>query len=180
MRVIRKSDMKEGRWRNGMGVSWDIAAVPEGSSDAIFGWRFALALIAQDVPFSHYPETDRVFTLVRGEGLDLTFEGHAPLAVDGLMVPHAYPCDIPTFCRLRNGPCLALNLFLRRGVWTAAVDIVQGSHAIRHAGPILLYALDGPALVDGHDLASGDAALLQGAARLSAGTSHLYVARLSR
>ena len=43
MRIIRKSDLVEGRWRNGMGVSWDIASDPPGVDD--FGWRFAIARI---------------------------------------------------------------------------------------------------------------------------------------
>ena len=179
MRVIRRHEMKEGRWRNGMGVSWDIAAFPEGSADGTFGWRFALARIEQDVPFSHYPETDRYFTLVEGDGLDLAFEGRPPLAVAEPFVPHHYPCDVSTFCRLRGGPCIALNLFLRRGGWNAAVEVVQGDRIIDHAGPVLLFALDGPARIDGRDLARGDAAVLQGGAAVAAENSHLYVARLS-
>lgn len=50
MRIIRKSEFIEGRWRNGMGVSWDIASGPASSEG--FGWRFATALIERDVPFS--------------------------------------------------------------------------------------------------------------------------------
>ena len=62
MRIIRKSEFAEGRWRNGMGVSWDIASDPPGTE--AFGWRFAIARIDADVPFSHYPEVDRIFTLL--------------------------------------------------------------------------------------------------------------------
>jgi len=176
MRIIRHTSLREGRWRNGLGVSWDIASEPPGVED--FGWRFAIARIDADVPFSNYPEVDRVFTLIAGDGLDLTFEGRPPIAVDRLFVPHPYPCDVPTFCRLRGGPCRALNLFLRRGAWQASVDILSSGAALSHDGPILIFALQGAADVNGEVLGEGDAALAEGHVR--AGTEgFLYAARLT-
>lgn len=175
MRIIRKSEFVEGRWRNGMGVSWDIASDPPGS-DA-FGWRFAIARIEADVPFSNYPEVDRIFTLIAGNGLDLAFEGHRSLAVHRRFVPHPYPCDVATFCHLRDGPCIALNLFTRRGRWRAAADILSSGADLSHPGPILLFALAGAADVNGHALAEGDAAIA--ADHVAADTEgFLYAARL--
>lgn len=179
MRLIRKTDMKEGRWRNGMGVSWDIATFPEEAGTGGVGWRFATALIERNVPFSAYPGVDRYFTLTEGQGLDLDFEGREGIAVHHLFEPHFYPCDISTICTLRNGPCRALNLFLKRGAWEAQVEIFQGERHIDHDGPILLFALDGPASVDGRMLQAGDAAVTEGAVRISAVATHLYMARLS-
>jgi environmental stress-induced protein Ves len=157
MRIIRRHDVREGRWRNGLGVAWDIASEPEGRED--FGWRFAIARIDRDVPFSIYPGVDRIFTLIEGEGLDLDFASRPPLAVDKHFVPHLYPCDIETVCRLRKGPCRALNLFTRRGTWTAAADILSSGAEIAHDGPILLFALQGAADADGAALEEGDTAI---------------------
>lgn len=177
MRIIRKPDFREGRWRNGMGVSWDIASDPPEGDD--FGWRFATARIEADVPFSHYPGVDRIFTLVDGNGLDLDFEGGRRIMVDRCFVPHPYPCDVPTFCRLRNGPCLALNLFMRRGQWSAAAEVLSSGAEIAHPGPILLFALQGAADVNGAVLGQGDAAIARD--RVSADTEgFLYAARLTR
>lgn len=175
MRIIRKSEFTEGRWRNGMGISWDIASEPAGIED--FGWRFAIARIDADVPFSSYPGVDRIFTLIEGNGLDLVFEGHRSLAVHRRFVPHPYPCDIPTFCRLRNGPCRALNLFTRRGQWRAAADVLSSGAELTHPGPILLFALEGAADVNGKALHEGDAAIA--ADGVTADTEgFLYAARL--
>ncbi|WP_161957147.1 HutD/Ves family protein [Aestuariivirga litoralis] len=176
MRIIRSSDFTEGRWRNGMGVSWDIASDPPGTDD--FGWRFAIARIEADVPFSNYPLVDRIFTLIEGNGLDLAFEGHRSLAVHRRFVPHPYPCDVPTSCRLRDGPCRALNLFVRRGAWRAVADVLSSGADLAHPGPILLFALQGAADVNGHALAEGDAAIASDA--ITADTEgFLYAARLS-
>lgn len=177
MRIIRQQDLTEGRWRNGMGVSWDIASEPPGAE--AFGWRFAIARIDQDVPFSLYPEVDRIFTLIAGNGLALEFEGRPGLAVDRLFVPHPYPCDVRTFCRLSDGPCRALNLFLRRGAWRASVDILSTAAEIAHDGPILLFALSGAATVNGAALGEGDSCIAS--THVTARTEgFLYAAKLSR
>ncbi len=177
MRIIHSSEFVEGRWRNGMGVSWDIAASSEGAED--FGWRFAIARIDADVPFSHYAGVDRIFTLIAGQGLDLAFEGRPALAVDKLFVPHFYSCDVPTYCRLRNGPARALNLFYRRGQWRADVDIISSNARIAHPGPILLFALEGNPGVDSAELPQGDAALTVDSVSIAIDGALLYVAKLT-
>jgi environmental stress-induced protein Ves len=176
MRIIRRHAFVEGRWRNGMGVSWDIASEPPGIE--AFGWRFAIARIDADVPFSHYDNVDRIFTLIEGNGLDLDFEGGRTLAVDRLFVPHPYPCDVPTFCRLRAGPCRALNLFMRRGMWRAAAEVLSSRADISHPGTIVLFALEGGARVNGEDMAEGDAAILADRAILET-QGFVFAARLS-
>jgi environmental stress-induced protein Ves len=144
-----------------------------------FGWRFAIARIDQDVPFSSYPEVDRIFTLIAGKGLDLDFDGRPSLAVHQIFVPHPYPCDVKTYCRLREGPCRALNLFLRRGAWRSDVDILSSAAEIAHDGPILLFALKGASTVNGEALQEGDACIAE--AHVATGTDgFLYAAKLTR
>lgn len=178
MKLIRSSDLREGRWRNGMGVSWDIASEPADAGAGDFGWRFAIARIDSDVPFSHYPGTDRVFTLIEGNGLDLDFAGRDTLRVHHLFVPHPYPCDVETYCRLRDGPCRALNLFMRRGAWSAAVDVLSSNAVIDHPGAILFFVLKGDADVNGVALEEGDTLIAEGHAMASV-NGFLYAARLS-
>jgi hypothetical protein len=141
------------------------------------GSTLTIARIDADVPFSSYPDVDRIFTLIAGNGLDLEFEGHRSLAVHRRFVPHPYPCDVPTFCHLRDGPCRALNLFTRRGNWRATADILSSGAELAHPGPILLFALQGAADVNGHTLGEGDAAIA--ADSITADTEgFLYAARL--
>ena len=175
MEIIRRQALHEGRWRNGMGVSWDVASDPAQAED--FGWRFAIARIDSDVPFSLYPDVDRIFTLIDGEGLTLEFQGNSPLVVERHFVPHPFACDVSTFCRLRKGPCKALNLFTRRGRWSAMVDILSSGADLSHDGPILLFALQGPADVNGEILGEGDAAIAHGQLRAKT-EGFLYAAKL--
>lgn len=177
MKIIRHQDLREGRWRNGMGVSWDIAS--DSSLADGFGWRLSLARIDRDVPFSVYPGVDRIFTLVEGGGVDLDLQNVGILAAHSLYTPYPFPCDVPAQCRLRAGPCRALNLFTRRQSWSATADVLSGAAEIAHDGPILLYALSGDAEADGVRLEEGDAVVAEG--QVAANTTHvLLAARLWR
>ncbi|MCB1379948.1 MAG: HutD family protein [Alphaproteobacteria bacterium] len=179
LRIIRATDFAEGRWKNGMGISWDIASDPPGAGADHFGWRFAIARIDADVPFSAYPEVDRLFTLIDGNGLALDVDGQGLIDVNRRHIPHGFPGDAPTSCRLKDGPCRALNLFLARRGWSATVEIISGTGRIAHDGPVLLFALDGSVHVGGDRLEQGDAAIARGEVRLDAGACRLYAARLT-
>lgn len=177
MKLIRAEELRQGRWRNGLGISWDVATCPQDETE--FGWRLAIARIDGDVPFSHYANVDRIFTLIDGVGLDLIFEDGRNLAVDRLFEPHAYACDVATLCRLRDGPCRALNLFVRRDAWKAAVEIRSGRVAVSHHGPILVHALDGSVSINAIRLSKGDTLQADGALELNAGAAKAYVAKLT-
>ena len=125
MKVLPSQYFTKGRWRNGMGTSWEIATDPEGSGDAGFRWRMALAQIDGSVPFSHYENIDRIFTLIKGDGLDLTLEGRPKLQIADCFVPHAFPGDVKTDCNLHGGPCVALNLFFDRLKFTASAQVFK-------------------------------------------------------
>lgn len=181
MKIIRKAEFREGRWRNGLGISWDIASDPEDAGVDDFGWRFATARIDADVPFSAYPQVDRIFTLIEGAGLSLAFGNGRKLGVDRLFVPHPFACDVPTHCTLADGPCMALNLFTRRGLWDAQTEILSSNAEISHPHPVLIFALKGSVRAEGETLEAGDAAVVpSGAVNIKASGSLGYVARLSR
>jgi uncharacterized protein len=180
--IIPAASFREGRWLNGMGVSWDIAAEPPQSGMNDFGWRFAIARIDADVPFSRYPNVDRVFTLIEGHGLDLSVAEVGTLAVHTLFNPHRFPGDAETSCRLRNGPCRALNLFLRRGGWRAEVLVTADPLVVGACDMALLFALRGNSAIAAERLSEGDAAtVLPGTRIVPDGPSSLvYLARLFR
>jgi environmental stress-induced protein Ves len=64
IRLIPQVSFVEGRWRNGQGVSWEIASHKKADA-ADFSWRFAKARIDNDVPFSIYPGMDRISKMER-------------------------------------------------------------------------------------------------------------------
>ncbi len=149
-------------WKNGGGVTREIACFPAGAGMADFTWRVSLAEVAADGPFSVFPAVERTLTLVEGAGMDLTVGGRRRL-VDATCVPQDLPGDEPTDCRLLDGPVVNLNVMWRRGAPSPTVAVVRGRLGLR-AAHALIVALGegGSADVDGVRLARHDALLLTG------------------
>jgi uncharacterized protein len=188
LRLIRQSEMTEGLWRNGMGVSWEIASHKEPGA-AEFSWRFAKARIDRDVPFSIYPGIDRVFMQISGNGLDLKFEGGHVLQVHESNVPHAFPCDVPLNCKLLDGPCFDLNLFTARGVYEAQASVLKlsGMETLDLSGvEAVFFALEGSVVLSGQggavQLQTGDAAVatLEQVVSIAGNAASLFVGVLQR
>ena len=140
-------------WKNGGGVTREIAAWPEGADMNDFVWRVSLAEVATDGPFSAFPDVDRTLTVVEGAGMDLTVGGERWL-VNTRYEPRDFRGDVPTDCRLLDGPVVNLNVMWRRGaVSTTAVPtavvptvaVVRGR--LRLGAGTLVVALDGTAEV---------------------------------
>lgn len=166
VRILRAADRTAVPWKNGGGVTREIAAAPEGSGTEDFGWRVSLAEVAADGPFSEFPGVDRTLTLAEGAGMDLTVSG-VPRRVDERYAPCDFPGDEPTGCRLLGGPVVNFNVMYRRGRVEADTAVVRGGLAL--AVPpqtvLLVVALEGPARLDhaGGTIGLGpyDAALLE-------------------
>jgi environmental stress-induced protein Ves len=148
-------------WRNGGGITREIAARPEGAGMDDFDWRVSLAEVGADGPFSAFPDVDRTLTLVEGAGMDLTVGGERRL-VDVRHVPQDFRGDVPTDCRLLSGPVVNLNVMWRRsgGRTAPAVAVVRGRLPL--AEDTLIVVLDGTAEVAGLTLGRYDAVLLTG------------------
>ena len=160
VRVLRAAERTASPWKNGGGVTREVAASPEGADLSDFQWRVSLADVADGGPFSRFPDVDRIITLVDGDGMALTVDG-VETAVDEPYRPFAFPGDADTGCRLLGGPLTDLNVMTRRGRSTARVDIVDRQTVL--PGPTtLVLVLDGTAGLQGSATALGrlDAALV--------------------
>ena len=118
MRVLRAADRIATPWKNGGGVTREIAVSPPGAGPGAFEWRISLAEIATDGPFSTFPGVDRVLTVIEGQGLMLDVDGRL-LAMDAASPPLAFAGEVEVSARLTDGPIRDLNLMVRRGVWRA-------------------------------------------------------------
>ncbi|MET9463913.1 HutD family protein [Streptomyces sp. NPDC006544] len=172
IRVLRAADRAAAGWKNGGGVTREIAAGPEGAGMDAFGWRVSLAEVVADGPFSVFPGVERTLTLAEGAGMDLRIAGVRRL-VDRRFEPQRFPGDEPTDCRLLGGPVVNFNVMYRRGVVTTDTAVVRGDLAltVRPAETLLVVVLEGTAEVVGGaelraELAAYDAALVTGAGEL--------------
>lgn len=110
---LRAADSRGMRWKNGGGITTEIARWP---IDGDFDWRISIAEIASDGEFSIFPNVDRMLMLLDGNGIELDFGDNTSVRLDRRFQQHTFPGEAPIHCRLIDGPTRDFNLMLRRGV----------------------------------------------------------------
>ncbi len=150
--LIRGADLVAAPWKNGGGVTREVAAFPEQAGMESFVWRVSVADVAQAGPFSRFEGVDRTLVLLAGAGMVLDETAGAQV-----LKSHALeqPLDIARFAgevhidaRLIDGATRDFNLMVRRdvaqgelGVWRA--DSTQRSPRTFSADVVLLYCASG-------------------------------------
>jgi environmental stress-induced protein Ves len=117
LRLLRAHDYRRMAWKNGGGITTEIARGPA-QGDA-FDWRISIAEIAQDGDFSIFPEVDRELMLLDGGGVELLIGDEAPVSLERRYQKHSFPGEAPVSCRLLDGPTRDFNVMVRRGRYNA-------------------------------------------------------------
>lgn len=114
MRVIRSSDYRRMRWKNGQGETAEIAISPPSATVDSFDWRISLARIEVDGPFSTFPGVDRTLTVVDGAGLELAVDGGASVALASGGPPYSFSGEDAAHATLRGGAVTDVNVMTQR------------------------------------------------------------------
>lgn len=121
VRVSRAADRHPQRWKNGGGLTSEVASFPAEAGVTDFDWRISIAEVAQAGPFSCFDGVDRVLTVLEGE-LDLTFhDPQNPVALTNQSAPFHFAGDVPVSGAPRGGPVRDLNVMVRRDKASAKV-----------------------------------------------------------
>ncbi|WP_406001464.1 HutD family protein [Streptomyces sp. NBC_00829] len=149
VRLLRAADRMALPWKNGGGVTREIAVSPRGATTGGFDWRISLAEVGGDGPFSAFPGVDRILTVVEGDGMDLTVGGQH-IRADERYRPYAFPGDVETDGRLLGGPVVNFNVMYHRGRTAALVSVVRGGLpvAVPSRSTVVVVALDGSTRVE--------------------------------
>jgi hypothetical protein len=158
--LIRGGELVAARWKNGGGVTREIAAFPQGAGLDTFVWRVSVADIGQAGPFSRFAGIDRTLVLLSGAGMVLDeARAQGPTPTQTHALTHAL--DIARFAgeaaldaRLIDGATRDFNLMVRRGAATGDVEVWRDAteHTLS-ADAVLLFCAAGPV-----DVAAGSAA----------------------
>ncbi|CAN5397183.1 hypothetical protein BH10PSE1_BH10PSE1_25900 [soil metagenome] len=124
--ILSNADRVATPWKNGGGVTREIAVWPPGADLDDFDWRISMAEVRDPGAFSVFPEVDRWLTVLEGS-LALTFDGGAPAFLDARSDPFVFPGDRPCHGAPVGGPVLDLNLMVRRGRFAGRVDRIEDS-----------------------------------------------------
>ena len=132
MEIIRFADCKPQPWRNGGGVTRQIAGHPGAASlqDGAWDWRVSIAEVSKAGDFSPFPGMERVLTVVEGELLLLTVDGaEHPLEK---YRPFRFPGGATTSCALPTGDVRNLNVITRAGSFKGFTSIIEISKKRAH------------------------------------------------
>jgi environmental stress-induced protein Ves len=131
MRFLHAADYRRMPWKNGGGVTTEIAVFPEGSGLDDFEWRISMATVSSDGPFSVFEGIDRTLAVLEGEGIVLTVDGLSDETITRGAPSFSFPADRKASARLVCGPITDLNVMTRRGRWMHQVERLSPALARR-------------------------------------------------
>ena len=113
--VRRREEHRRMPWKNGLGVTEEIAIAPEGATLAdSFLWRLSSALVQADGPFSLFPGYDRTLVVIDGAGMILDADGKRT-TLARLDAPFVFPGEASVTSALSEGPIRDFNVMALRG-----------------------------------------------------------------
>jgi uncharacterized protein len=131
-------------WKNGAGITREIAVSPAGASAETFDWRISVAEVARDAPFSAFPGIDRCIVLLRGSGMLLQrSDGGLVHRLDRRHEPFHFSGDLPLDATLLGGPSTDFNVMTRRGRFRAEVTPYDGAARLPGGDAGLLLCSEG-------------------------------------
>ncbi|MBV8784344.1 MAG: HutD family protein [Gammaproteobacteria bacterium] len=133
--------LREGSpWRNGGGVTYEVAVHPPGADLRDFEWRVSVAAVGAAGPFSAFPGIERQLLVLEGT-LHLQLAG-ATLQLGADSAPLVFAGEAPAAAR-PEGHVHDLNVMTRRDRFRASVQRRGGSgvHAVvARVSTLLLFA----------------------------------------
>ena len=152
MRIISPGDFTAMPWRNGGGVTHEIARAEQ---DGRLLWRLSIAEVASDGPFSAFAGLMRILTVIEGAGMAL---GTPDGTLDARpLTPVRFSGDVPVLGQLVAGPVRDFNLIFDPRNIAGNVEVVDGPDDRVGNGAIL--ALGSGVRADGMAIPTGGAAL---------------------
>lgn len=129
-------------WKNGGGLTREVAAAPAGAALGDFDWRVSTAEVRSAGPFSIFPGVQRTLCVLEGT-LALEVEGMQPARLGRESAPYVFCGDVPAHARPGADGAVDLNVMTRRGRFGASVVLLNFTTALtRGTGPgvTLLFA----------------------------------------
>jgi hypothetical protein len=138
-------------WKNGRGVTRELALWPRGASlaRADFDWRISCAPVDEPGPFSVVPGVERILVVTEGAGCELVHGPAAPRARLRRLVPYRFSGAWPTTAELPHGPISDFNvMFVPERVRASVEVLALGQRRVREtlrAGQTFVHVLVGTA-----------------------------------
>ncbi|MES2068931.1 MAG: HutD family protein [Pseudomonadota bacterium] len=151
MRRWNAKDCPAMPWKNGGGITTELAIAPEGATLDNFDWRFSSAVVSSSGPFSHFAGIDRSLALLQGQALDLQVDSVSSLELTPASAIFRFRGEQQVYATLAQATVVDLNVMTRRNRYSHQLLRLSGStsHEIqRQATLVLLYCLRGEGCIE--------------------------------
>ncbi|WP_250453232.1 HutD family protein [Caballeronia sp. ATUFL_M2_KS44] len=125
--ILRAASLADVPWKNGGGVTREIAAGPPGASLDAFAWRLSVADVSADGAFSAFAGVDRVLVLLGGAGMRLAEAGGRAHVLEEPLAIARFAGETPIHASLIDGPTRDFNVMVRRDRARALVEVRRGA-----------------------------------------------------
>jgi environmental stress-induced protein Ves len=148
IRIIDSRTARQLPWKNGQGVTLELAIAPPDADLSSFEWRISSARVASAGPFSHYPGIDRSLGLLSGAGLRLSLPEQINLDLDRHNPVLSFAGELDVQAELLDGPVQDFNLMSRRGRWRHRLEYqrLQGERWLDCSDALFIYCIAGSPL----------------------------------
>ena len=116
--ILRAADRVAVPWKNGGGLTREVAVHPPGSTLGNFAWRVSLAEVRTGGPFSTFTGIDRQMAVLSGR-LQLSIAGRKTLTLCADSDPVAFAGELPVSSEPVQSPVVDLNVMTRRAAFGA-------------------------------------------------------------
>ncbi|HDR9053055.1 TPA: HutD family protein [Burkholderia vietnamiensis] len=142
--TIRGAALVASPWKNGGGVTREIAAYPPGAALDAFAWRVSVADVGAGGPFSRFDGVDRTLVLLSGAGMTLAEAGGARHVLDTPLARADFAGEAAIDATLHDGATRDFNLMTRRSAARATLAVWRaGTHRVERADTVLLFCAAG-------------------------------------
>jgi environmental stress-induced protein Ves len=143
--MVSLADVTPSPWRNGGGVTRELACWPQGGD---WIWRMSVAEVARSGPFSRFEGVQRWFAVIAGAGVRLAVDAEIH-ALTSISAPFCFDGAKAVDCQLVDGPTQDFNLMVRADQAPARMKRVSGDFSVvlDKSKLIALYPIDTPARV---------------------------------
>lgn len=118
--ALRAAQRRPRPWKNGGGLTREVAIHPPGSDLQDFDWRVSIAAIHTAGPFSLFEGIHRRMAVISGR-LSLAIDGRPAVTLTPESDTVAFPGEVAVFAEPLGGPVTDLNVMERRSRCTASV-----------------------------------------------------------
>jgi uncharacterized protein len=136
--IVRLADIPATPWRNGGGVTRELAMWPDAGD---WAWRMSVADVDKSGTFSKFEGIERWFAVLEGAGVQLDVAG-VPHRVTAADAPLFFDGAATTGCDLIDGKTRDFNLMVRRSRQPSRMVRVRGrfSETLNAIKTIAIYA----------------------------------------